>query len=88
MTESFPWAIVPVIRTTTTVNTGPAAIGVRHQVLRAAPTTKDMVISTAKTVEQGGPTLFPSDQGDAKLNVIMKMTDPELAVSFLRYRSV
>ena len=50
-TDPLPQALA--IHLTTTVNTG-----------AAATTAKELVIDTAKTVDQGGPMLLPSVQGD------------------------
>jgi hypothetical protein len=82
-TESLP-SVPPVIHTTTTVNTEDAAINVRHQVLPGVPIAKDLANNTAKITEPGGATWLLLAQGNAKLKMVMKMSDPELAVSFLR----
>ena len=73
------------------MNTEAAAMrtGGRHHFFSRVPIAKDLVNTTAKTVEQGGPTLLPSEppvQGDDTLKVVRKVTDPELvAVRFLRF---
>ena len=74
-----------------TVNTEAAAMrtGGRHQFFSRVPIANGMVNTTVKTVEQGSPTLLPSEppvQGDDTLKVVRKVTDPELvAVRFLRF---